>query len=114
MFWLLDQPIASTSDNPAATISAVGACPSLPCAGTLSHAEESHFYRALRATLLWTRTWPPSVCGQGRTLWLAHAYAIEAFFSVVAKEPVEVKTSDVLAFIAPQRENRATGVTCCG
>ncbi|HTT90512.1 MAG TPA: tyrosine-type recombinase/integrase [Acidimicrobiales bacterium] len=38
--------------------------------------------------------------------WLAHAYDLKVFFSVVAKEPVEVKTSDVLAFIAEQRKPR--------
>jgi integrase/recombinase XerD len=36
--------------------------------------------------------------------WLAHAYDLKVFFSVVAKEPVEVRTADVLAFITEQRK----------
>lgn len=38
--------------------------------------------------------------------WLAHGYDLKVFFSVVAKEPAEVTTSDVLAFITEQRKPR--------
>jgi len=37
---------------------------------------------------------------------LAQAYDLKVFFSVIEKEPVEVATADVLAFIAEQREPR--------
>jgi integrase/recombinase XerD len=39
--------------------------------------------------------------------WLATAYDLKVFFEVVAKEPVEVTTADVLEFIEQQREPRA-------
>lgn len=38
--------------------------------------------------------------------WLAHAYDLKVFFSLVAKDPVKVTTSDVLAFITDQRKPR--------
>lgn len=37
---------------------------------------------------------------------LASAFDLKVFFTVVAKDPVDVDTSDVLAFIAAQREPR--------
>jgi site-specific recombinase XerD len=37
---------------------------------------------------------------------LASAFDLKVFFTVVAKDPVEVDTSDVLAFIAAQRQPR--------
>jgi len=37
---------------------------------------------------------------------LASAFDLKVFFTVVAKDPVEVDTNDVLAFIAPQRQPR--------
>ncbi|MHB8330220.1 MAG: tyrosine-type recombinase/integrase [Acidimicrobiales bacterium] len=38
--------------------------------------------------------------------WMAQAYDLKVFFSVVAKDPVEVTTADVLAFITDQRKPR--------
>jgi len=38
--------------------------------------------------------------------WLAHAYDLKVFFSVVAKEPDAVTTADVLGFIEAQRAPR--------
>lgn len=38
--------------------------------------------------------------------WLAIAYDLKVFFSVVAKDPVEVAVADVLAFLAEQRRPR--------
>jgi site-specific recombinase XerC len=37
---------------------------------------------------------------------LAYARDLKAFFSVVAKEPVEVRPSDVMAFVTAQRQPR--------
>lgn len=37
---------------------------------------------------------------------LASAYDLKVFFSIIAKDPVEVDTTDVLAFIKAQREPR--------
>lgn len=39
--------------------------------------------------------------------WLATAYDLKVFFEVVAKEPAEVTTPDVLGFIEQQRQPRA-------
>ena len=41
--------------------------------------------------------------------WLASAYDLKVFFSVIAKEPVEVTTSDVFDFIKAQRQPRRGG-----
>ncbi len=38
--------------------------------------------------------------------WLAHAYDLNVFFSVVSKEPAEVRTSDVNAFITEHGKPR--------
>jgi integrase/recombinase XerD len=38
--------------------------------------------------------------------WLAAAYDLKVFFSVIAKEPAEVRTVDVFSFIAEQRRPR--------
>jgi integrase/recombinase XerD len=38
--------------------------------------------------------------------WLATAYDLKVFFTVVAKEPAQVTTADVFAFIAAQRSPR--------
>ena len=42
--------------------------------------------------------------------WLATAYDLKVFFTVVGKDPVEVTRSDVFAFLAAQREPRHEGV----
>jgi integrase/recombinase XerD len=44
---------------------------------------------------------------------LAAAWDLKAFFGVVAKDPVEVTTADVLAFISDQRRPRR-GLGWCG
>lgn len=41
-----------------------------------------------------------------KNTWLAAAFDLKVFFSVVAKEPTEVTTADVFAFIAEQRRPR--------
>jgi integrase/recombinase XerD len=41
-----------------------------------------------------------------RNTWLAAAYDLKVFFTVVAKDPVEVTTADVFAFIEAQRRPR--------
>ena len=41
--------------------------------------------------------------------WLACAYDLKVFFSVVAKEPVDVTTADVFEFIKAQRQPRRGG-----
>lgn len=51
-------------------------------------------------TLRWSPREP------GRTRLLATAYDLKVFFSIIDKEPVEVDTADVLAFIKAQREPR--------
>jgi site-specific recombinase XerD len=38
--------------------------------------------------------------------WLATAYDLKVFFEVVGKEPAEVRTADVFAFLAEQRRPR--------
>ena len=50
------------------------------------------------------------VKARGRTnTWLAVAYDLKVFFSVVAKDPRDVTTADVFAFIRAQRESRHDG-----
>jgi integrase/recombinase XerD len=41
--------------------------------------------------------------------WVAVGYDLRVFFAVVAKEPVEVTTADVFAFIEAQRQPRVAG-----
>ena len=42
--------------------------------------------------------------------WLATAYELKVFFEVVGKEPAEVGSSDVFAFVAEQRASRQENV----
>jgi site-specific recombinase XerD len=42
--------------------------------------------------------------------WLATAYDLTVFFTVIAKDPAEVTRSDVFAFLAAQRQPRREGV----
>ena len=42
--------------------------------------------------------------------WLAAAFDLKVFFTVIRKEPVEVTTADVFAFIEHQRRPRVDGV----
>jgi hypothetical protein len=41
-----------------------------------------------------------------RNTWLAAAFDLEVIFSVVAKEPAEVRPADVFAFLQEQRSPR--------
>src|SRR5438874_2680297 len=41
-----------------------------------------------------------------RNTWLATAYDLKVFFEVVAKDPAEVSSADVFAFLAAQRAPR--------
>lgn len=40
---------------------------------------------------------------------LAHAYDLKVFFTVIDKDPVDIVSADVLAFIAAQRQPRVAG-----
>ena len=51
-------------------------------------------------------SWSWSLPGRGRTRCWLPAFDLKVFFSVVDKDPVDVDTADVLAFVAAQREPR--------
>lgn len=44
-----------------------------------------------------------------RNTWLATAYDLKVFFSLVAKDPADITTADVFAFIKSQRTSRING-----
>ena len=58
------------------------------------------------ATRSWIAIWILSRPGLGRTRCWRPAYDLKVFFTVVAKDPIEVTTSDVLGFITAQRGDR--------
>ena len=51
-------------------------------------------------------SWSWSLPGRGPNTVLATGFDLKVFFSVVDKDPVDVDTADVLAFVAAQREPR--------